>query len=106
MSKYEHVCGPGCNHGPATPEAEAEVREEFKVARRSFLRDAFAVGGATVSASALNVAMTPSAFAQSAKPGSGMASHYYIPAVGEHGAVGLLQQVGQAAWSRWSRATS
>ena len=74
-----HICGPGCTHG-VTPEAEKEIKEEFKVARRSFLRDAMAASGAAVSAGALTASMTPSAFAQSAKPGSGMTSHYYIPA--------------------------
>jgi acetamidase/formamidase len=74
-----HICGPGCSHG-ATPEAEKEIKEEFKVARRSFLRDAMAASGAAVSAGALTASMSPSAFAQSAKPGSGMTSHYYIPA--------------------------
>jgi acetamidase/formamidase len=74
-----HICGPGCTHG-ITPEAEKEIKEEFKVARRSFLRDAMAASGAAVSAGALTASMTPSAFAQSAKPGSGMTSHYYIPA--------------------------
>lgn len=74
-----HICGPGCSHG-VTPEAEKEIKEEFKVARRSFLRDAMAASGAAVSAGALTASMTPSAFAQSAKPGSGMTSHYYIPA--------------------------
>jgi acetamidase/formamidase len=76
----EHICGPHCSHG-LTPEAERDAKEEFKVARRSFLRDAMVAGGTTVSAAAaLNVSMAPSAFAASAKPGSGMASHYYIPA--------------------------
>ncbi len=75
----DHICGPGCSHGVA-PEAEKDVREEFKVARRSFLRDAMSTGGATVAAGALSVSMSPSAFAQSAKPPSGMSSHYYIPA--------------------------
>lgn len=74
-----HICGPGCSHG-VTPEAEKEIKEEFKVARRSFLRDAMAASGAAVSAGALTASMAPSAFAQSAKPGSGMTSHYYIPA--------------------------
>jgi acetamidase/formamidase len=80
MSLDEHICGPTCNHGPATPEAQAEVKEEFQVARRGFLRDAMAAGGATVTAGALTVPMSRSAFAQSAQPGSGMATHYYIPA--------------------------
>jgi hypothetical protein len=80
MSPYEHICGPTCNHGPATPEAQAEVKEEFQVARRGFLRDAMTAGGATVTAGALTLPMSHSAFAQSAQPGSGMATHYYIPA--------------------------
>ena len=71
----DHRCGPDCSHGN-----DAQISEEFKVARRSFLRDAMRVGGTAVSASALTVSMTPAALAQSAKPGSGMASHYYIPA--------------------------
>ena len=74
-----HICGPGCSHG-VTPAAEKDIKEEFKVARRSFLRDAMAASGAAVSAGALTASMSPSAFAQSAKPGSGMTSHYYIPA--------------------------
>lgn len=74
-----HICGPGCSHG-VTPEAEKEIKEEFKVARRSFLRDAMAASGAAVSAGALTASMAPGAFAQSARPGSGMTSHYYIPA--------------------------
>ena len=63
MSLYEHICGPGCNHGPSTPEAMADVKEEFQVARRSFLRDAMVVGGATVTASALTMPMGRNAFA-------------------------------------------
>lgn len=78
----EHVCSPGCHHGPSGPE-EAEIKEEFKVARRSFLRDAMAVGGSAVSAGALSVSMAPTAFAKSAQPGNGLTSHYYIPATAE-----------------------
>ena len=80
MSTLQHICGPGCTHA-MTPEKAIDVQEEFKVARRSFLRDAMAAGGAAVSAGALTASMAPSAFAQSAAgPGSGMSSHYYIPA--------------------------
>ena len=75
----QHICGPGCTHG-VTTENEKDIREEFKVARRSFLRDAMAVSGSAVSAGMLSASMTPSAFAQSAQPGSGMTNHYYIPA--------------------------
>jgi acetamidase/formamidase len=39
-----------------------------------------AVGGGSLSAGALGISMTPNAFAQSAKTGTGRASHYYIPA--------------------------
>jgi len=41
----------------------ADVKEEFQVARRSFLRDAMVVGGATVTASALTMPMGRNAFA-------------------------------------------
>jgi len=58
----------------------ADVKEEFQVARRGFLRDAMVVGGATVTASALTMPMGRNAFAQSAQTGSGLATHYYIPA--------------------------
>ena len=79
----EHICGPGCQHG-ASPADETLIREEFQVARRSFLRDAMVVGGGAVSAGAISGAMAPSrAFAQGApgaRAGQGMASHYYIPA--------------------------
>ena len=75
----KHICSPTCTHG-VSPEDEKDVKEEFKVARRSFLRDAMVASGTAVSASALSVSMSPSAFAASAKPGSGMTSHYYIPA--------------------------
>lgn len=75
----QHICGPGCQHG-LSPEQQTDAKEEFKSARRSFLRDAMVVGGSAVSASALSVSMAPSAFAKSAQPGSGLASHYYIPA--------------------------
>ena len=75
----KHICSPTCTHG-VSPEDEKDVKEEFKVARRSFLRDAMVASGTAVSASALSVSMAPSAFAASAKPGSGMTSHYYIPA--------------------------
>ncbi len=75
----DHICGPGCSHGAGVGE-EPDIREEFKVARRSFLRDAMAAGGTAVAAGALGGSMAPSAFAQSAKPGSGLTSHYYIPA--------------------------
>ena len=76
----EHTCSPGCNHG-VPPEKEALVKEEFHEARRSFLKDAFAVGGATAAAlGTLGITMSPNAFAQSAKVGTGRASHYYVPA--------------------------
>ena len=75
----KHICSPTCTHG-VSPEDEKDVKEGFKVARRSFLRDAMVASGTAVSASALSVSMAPSAFAASAKPGSGMTSHYYIPA--------------------------
>lgn len=75
----EHSCGPGCTHG-AHAETEQDINEEFQVSRRMFMRDALAVGGGALAAGALGVAMTPSAFAKSATPGSGMASHYYVPA--------------------------
>ncbi|MBA4109969.1 MAG: acetamidase [Leptothrix sp. (in: Bacteria)] len=75
----KHICSPTCTHG-VSPDDEKDVKEEFKVARRSFLRDAMVASGTAVSASALSVSMAPSAFAASAKPGSGMTSHYYIPA--------------------------
>ena len=61
-------------------EAEHEIKEEFQEARRSFLRNTLAVGGGSITAGALGIAMTPNAFAQNAKAGSGKASHYYIPA--------------------------
>jgi acetamidase/formamidase len=69
-----HVCGTGCTHD------SHEIKEEFQEARRSFLRDAMTVGGASLSAGALGISMTPDAFAQSAQAGAGKASHYYIPA--------------------------
>jgi acetamidase/formamidase len=77
----EHTCSPGCNHG-ITPENEALVKEEFHEARRSFLKDAFAVGGSTAALGALGITMSQSAFAQSPKvgAGAGRASHYYVPA--------------------------
>lgn len=75
----DHACSPGCTHD--TPiEAEHEIKEEFQEARRSFLRNTLAVGGGSITAGALGIAMTPNAFAQSAKASSGSASHYYIPA--------------------------
>src|SRR5260221_10117105 len=79
----DHIGGPGCKHGPSQA-AEKMIREDFQVARRSFLRDAMVVGGGAVSAGAISGAMAPSrAFAQGApgaRAGQGMASHYYIPA--------------------------
>jgi acetamidase/formamidase len=75
----EHICGPGCTHG-MTPKKEKDIQEEFQVTRRSFLRDAMVVGGSAASLGGLSMAMSPAAFAQSAKPASGMSSHYYIPA--------------------------
>lgn len=75
----DHTCSPGCTHD--TPiEAEHEIKEEFQEARRSFLRNTLAVGGGSITAGALGITMTPNAFAQSAKVGSGRANHYYIPA--------------------------
>ncbi len=75
-----HICTPHCTHGLAPADA-ALAREEFQVARRSFLRDAMVAGGSAVSVGALGGALAPSrAFAQSARPGEGMASHYYVPA--------------------------
>ena len=79
MSTLQHICGPGCNHG-TTPGEEKLIQEEFQVARRSFLRDAMVSGGAAVSLGSLSASMAPSAFAQSAQAGSGMTSHYFIPA--------------------------
>src|SRR5256885_13001412 len=52
----EHICGPGCQHG-ASPADEKLIREEFQVARRSFLRDAMVVGGGAVSAGAISGAI-------------------------------------------------
>src|SRR3978361_660401 len=70
----DHVCSTGCTHDTH------EVKEEFQEARRSFLKNAMAVGGGSLSAGALGISMTPNAFAQSAKTGTGRANHYYIPA--------------------------
>ena len=75
----QHICDASCTHGK-TPAEEALVKEEFQVARRSFLRDAMVAGGSAMSVGALTSTMAPSAFAQSARAGNGMASHYYIPA--------------------------
>lgn len=75
----EHICGLGCTHG-VTVENEKDIHEEFQVRRRSFLRDAMVAGGSAASLGGLGMAMSPAAFAQSAKPSSGMTSHYYIPA--------------------------
>ncbi len=75
----EHICNAGCRHG-VSAEAEPIIREEFRVARRSFLRDAMVAGGSAATAGALGVGIAPAAFAQSAQAGSGMASHYFIPA--------------------------
>ena len=58
----------------------ADVREEFQAARRSFLRDAMIAGGGAMSIGTLGVSVSRNALAQSAQPGSGMASHYYVPA--------------------------
>lgn len=80
----DHACSPGCTHDIPTHDtpikAEHEIKEEFQEARRSFLRNTLAVGGGSITAGALGIAMTPNAFAQNAKAGSGKASHYYIPA--------------------------
>ncbi|MEP6558781.1 MAG: acetamidase, partial [Burkholderiales bacterium] len=76
---HEHICDAGCNHG-LSADAEPEISEEFKVARRSFLRDVMVAGGSAATVGALGVSMAPSAFAQSAQAGSNMASHYFIPA--------------------------
>ena len=75
----DHICSAACTHG-VTPEAEPHIREEFKVARRSFLRDAMVAGGSAVAVGGAGMTMSSGAFAQSAKPGSGLTSHYYIPA--------------------------
>jgi acetamidase/formamidase len=71
----QHTCSPTCDHGTD----EQEVKEEFQEARRSFLRSAMAVGGTAVSTAGL-IGMSPSAFAKSTTPGSGMSHHYYVPA--------------------------
>lgn len=82
-SPHDHICSANCTHG-ATPAQEQLIREEFKVARRSFLRDAMVVSGGAVSAGMLGGALAPaSAFAQGAVAGRShehMANHYYIPA--------------------------
>src|ERR1700687_2458838 len=70
----DHICSSGCTHDLH------EVKEEFQEARRSFLRNAMAVGGSSLSVGALGISMTPNAFAESARTGTGRASHYYIPA--------------------------
>ncbi|KAI5935071.1 Transcription regulator protein BACH2 [Manis javanica] len=66
-----------------SPADEKLIREEFQVARRSFLRDAMVVGGGAVSAGAISGAMAPSRPLPRGAWGPGrpgMASHYYIPA--------------------------
>lgn len=73
----EHECGPQCNHGGVD---EHEVTEEFHEARRSFLKDALAVSGGSLSVAALGIAVTPNAYAQGGKLGMGKANHYYVPA--------------------------
>jgi acetamidase/formamidase len=56
------------------------MQQEFQEARRSFLKEALAVGGTSVSVGALGISMTPNAFAQGATAASGRANHYYVPA--------------------------
>lgn len=87
-STPDHICGPTCSHG-ATPAQEKLIREEFQVARRSFLRDAMVVSGGAVSAGVLSGALAPSrvhaqgAATAAAGPNGKMANHYYIPASAE-----------------------
>ncbi len=78
----EHICSPGCTHG-VTPENEKDIKEEFQESRRRFLREAMLVGGGAVSLGTLGMTMAPGAFAASARPASGPARHYYIPASAE-----------------------
>jgi acetamidase/formamidase len=75
----DHTCGPSCNHGSPQNSVD-EIKQEFQEARRSFLKDALAVGGTSASIGALGISMAPSALAQNATPGSGRANHYYVPA--------------------------
>lgn len=75
----DHQCDAGCSHG-VSAEQEPLIKEEFHEARRSFLKDALAVGGSTAALGGLGISMTPNAFAQGAKVGNGRANHYYIPA--------------------------
>src|SRR5882724_1177245 len=74
-----HSCDPSCNHGSPQSSVD-EAKQEFQEARRSFLKDALAVGGTSVSVGALGISMTPNAFAQNATSSSGRANHYYVPA--------------------------
>ena len=79
----DHVCGPACTHG-ATSEAQAEIAEDFRAARRGFLRDALGagagVGGGALAAAGLGVSMAPAAFAQSALASARRPNHYDVPA--------------------------
>src|ERR1700694_4139541 len=74
-----HNCGPNCDHGSPQHPAD-EMQQEFQEARRSFLKEALAVGGTSVSVGALGISMTPNAYAQGATAASGRANHYYVPA--------------------------
>lgn len=75
----EHTCGSHCTHD-VTAEAAPLIKEEFQEARRSFMKDALAVGSSAAALGAVGISMTTSAFAQDTRVGSGRASHYYVPA--------------------------
>ena len=77
---HDHECGAGCEHGNGDARQQADIQEEFRGARRSFLRDAMVTGGSAIAVGSLGVSMTPNAMAQGARVGSGMANHYYVPA--------------------------
>ena len=77
---HDHECGAGCDHGNGDARQQADIQEEFRGARRSFLRDAMVTGGSAIAVGSLGVSMTPNAMAQGARVGSGMANHYYVPA--------------------------
>ncbi len=74
-----HTCGPDCNHSGHETNG-GEIAEEFATARRSFMRDAFLVGGASATLGSLGLATSTPAVAQGNSPRNDQQRHFYIPA--------------------------
>jgi hypothetical protein len=74
-----HICNSSCTHGISKEDLPL-IEEEFQEARRSFIKNTLAASTSAAAITALGITMSPNAFAQNSKVGTGRANHYYVPA--------------------------